>query len=351
MPNPLAEDLTEVLNRTSELWEELRGNKLFITGGTGFFGCWLLESFIHANEHLDLQASAVVLTRDPAAFKQKAAHLATNPAISFISGDIGSLEFPSGEFSHVIHAATDVYSQSSPLNTIDTIVSGTRRVLDFAVRCGAKKFLFVSSGAVYGRQPPAISHVGEEYAGAPDVGNINSAYGESKRLAELLCAVYAGQYEIEIKIARCFAFVGPYLQLDGHLAIGNFIKDYLDGNPIRVGGDGTPVRSYLYAADLTVWLWTILFRGAPNRSYNVGSEKEISIIDLARMISALSGDETKVEAALKPVSADVLPERYVPQTKRAFSELGLGAATDLETALRKTVEFCRETMELKRFSK
>lgn len=351
MANPLSEDLAEILDRTQEFWEELRGKKLFITGGTGFFGCWLLESFIHANENLDLRASAVVLTRNSAAFERKAAHLAENPAISFISGDIGSFEFPGGKFSHVIHAATDVYSRTSPLNTIDTIVSGTRRVLDFAARCGAKKFLFVSSGAVYGRQPPALPRVGEEYAGAPDVSNINSAYGESKRLAELLCAVYAGQYGIEIKIARCFAFVGPYLQLDGHLAIGNFIKDYLDGKPIRVGGDGTPVRSYLYAADLAVWLWTILFRGAQNRPYNVGSESEISIIALARMISALSGDKTKVEAAQKPVSADVSPERYVPQTSRAFSELGLSAATDLETALKKTVEFYRERIELESFSK
>src|SRR5258706_8245549 len=105
--NPLAADLDHILAHTQGLWEPLRGQRIFLTGGTGFFGCWLLESFARANDALGLDASTLVLTRNVAAFKAKAPHLAAHPAIRFHSGDITSFDFPPGRFSFVIHAATE----------------------------------------------------------------------------------------------------------------------------------------------------------------------------------------------------------------------------------------------------
>ena len=207
---------------------------------------------------------AVVLSRDPQAFRQKQPHLADVAALSFQQGDVRNFAFPPGTFSHVIHAATEAsarLNEQSPAIMLDTIVAGTERTLDFAVACGAKKLLLISSGAVYGRQPPEMTHVGEDYNGSPDSLAPSSAYGEGKRMAELLCAIYGRQHGIDARIARCYALVGPYLPLDIHFALGNFLRDALYGDPIRVLGDGRVYRSYLYAADLAIWLWTILFKG------------------------------------------------------------------------------------------
>jgi nucleoside-diphosphate-sugar epimerase len=342
MAHPLAEDLDHILKHTTGLWDDLRGGRVFITGGTGFFGCWLLESLAWANDHLGLGVSAVVLTRDPGPMAKKAPHLAAHPAVKFHTGDVRSFEFPEGRFTHVIHAAAESATNLNdvdPAAMFDVIVQGTRRTLDFARKCGARSFLLVSSGAVYGRQPPEITHISEDYTGAPDPSLPPSAYGEGKRAAEMLCSLYARKWGIEARIARCFAFVGPYMAFDSHFAVGNFIRDGLRGGPIVVNGDGTPLRSYLYAADLAIWLWTVLLRGQTSRPYNVGSESEISIGELARTVAGVIPRETAVRIMKEAVPGEP-PARYVPSTRRARLELRLTRTLDLAESLRRTAAWC-----------
>ena len=341
--NPLTSDLDHVLTHTGGLWEDLRGSRLFITGGTGFFGCWLLESFAWANDALGLGAEALVLTRDPAAFAAKHPRLAAHPSIGFHRGDIRSFPFPPERFSHVVHGATEAkasLNRDDPLGMIETITEGTRRTLEFARQCGAGRFLLTSSGAVYGAQPPEISHVPEEYVGAPDCARAASAYGEGKRLAELFCAVYADKHGLDVGIARGFAFVGPFLPLDSHFAVGNFIRDGLQGGPVQVGGDGTPFRSYLYAADLAVWLWTILLRGQPGRAYNVGSEEAMTIAETASAVAARFTPTPPVRIGQAAVAGSPAA-RYVPSTERARTELGLEVRVGRDEALRRTIEWNR----------
>jgi nucleoside-diphosphate-sugar epimerase len=336
-----AEDLNHILNHTSGLWEDLRGQNIFMTGGTGFFGCWLLESLLWADDQLGLGTKAVVLTRSPEAFAAKAPYLADHPAVRLVQGDVRTFEFPAGEFPLVIHAATEAsakLNQDNPLLMFETIVEGTRRTLDFARTHGTRRFLLASSGAVYGKQPPEMTHIPEDYAGAPDPMDPNAAYGEGKRAAEMLCRLYAHRFGFEAKIARCFAFVGAHLPLDAHYAIGNFIRDALRGGPIRVNGDGSPLRSYLYAADLAVWLWTILLQGQPRRPYNVGSDRSISIAELADLVRQVVNPDMEVSIARKADPSQP-PQRYVPSVERARSELALESWVSPEEAVQRTVRW------------
>jgi dTDP-glucose 4,6-dehydratase len=339
---PLARvDLDHVLEHTCPHWEEARGARVFLTGATGFFGAWLIESFLHANTELGLGATAVVLTRDPAAARMRMATLGDRGSIELHAGDVRGFEYPPGPFDFVVHAATESSRQlhaGDSRHMFDTIVSGTRRVLDFARATGVRRFLLVSSGAVYGRQPADVEAVSEDWSGAPDVWDPGSSYAEGKRAAEMMCAIEHHAGTMSVRAARCFAFVGPHLPLDAHFAIGNFIGDALAGRTIRIRGDGTAVRSYLYMADLAVWLWRILFDPKATGAYNVGSDQAIALRELAQLVAETCESGTGVVIGRTAIRG-AAPHRYVPSTRRAQSELGLRLRVSLRDAIRGTASW------------
>jgi nucleoside-diphosphate-sugar epimerase len=342
MPQPIPQaDLDHILHQTTSLWDEVRNQHLFLTGGTGFFGTWLTESFLHANRSLSLNARLTILTRDPAAFKVKCPHLANDPALTLLPGDVRTFEFPEGAFSHVIHAATEssgTQGTERPFDMLTTIVDGTARTLDFARTHSVRKLLLTSSGAVYGKQPATLTHIPEDYLGGPDPLDPASVYAEGKRVSEQMCALQAAHSSIEIKIARCFAFVGPHLPLDAHFAIGNFIGDILAGRPITISGDGTARRSYLYVSDLAIWLWTMLFQAPSMLPVNVGSARDLSILELAQTVvqSLCASAEIHVAKSAAPGAAVA---RYVPSVERARAVLGLDQTVSLQEAIRRTAEW------------
>lgn len=336
-PWSLEQDLDDVLQQAIPVWPELRGARLFITGGTGFIGCWLLESLRYADQHHNLGVQATVLTRDPHAFQRKAPHLTDYPGFSFIAGDVCNFETPPGGFTHLIHAATDAsaeLNENDPRRMFDTVLEGTRRALDFAVEKAVDRVLFLSSGAVYGRQPWEMERVAESWIGAPSCVDPRAAYAEGKRAAEMLCAIYGKQFGVKIAIARIFALLGPYLSLDIHFAAGNFIRDAMQGKPVIVNGNGLPCRSYLYASDLTVWLWHMLVRAEPGKPYNVGSDESVSIRDLAERISRVVGNGEFQVLGAPDIGWN--PGRYVPETSLIGRDLGLHKTVTLNEAIRRT---------------
>ena len=342
LPLPSA-DLDQVLDHTRALWEDFRGESVFLTGGTGFVGTWLLETLLWATDRLALGSRVVMLTRDPERFRLTAPHVARHPAVQLVGGDLATFAFPPGRFPFLIHAATEPALQPDAAGAIaawDSELQGARRVLAFAQASGVRKFLFTSSGAVYGRQPEEMSLVVEPYAGAPMTTDIRSGYGHAKRALESMITMHGEAGRFDALIARLFAFVGPRLPLNAHYAIGNFISDALCERPIRITGDGTAVRSYLYAADLAIWLWTILLRGRTAHPYNVGSSREITIADLAQVVADILAPGTAVEIGAKRTDG-ALSQRYVPSVERASQELGLRAVVDLSDGIQRTADWNR----------
>lgn len=298
--------------------QNLAGSRLFITGGTGFFGLWLLTAIRVMNSQ-GFEIKACVLSRNPSAFLSHHSQFSNQSWLQFITGNVRNFQFPKCQFDFLLHAATDTsmdaHANSSYL--FDDIIFGTRRVLELAEFCSVKRALLISSGAVYGAQPPHLTHQPDDSLAACNPWLPSSAYGEGKRVMELMGAIFQQSVGIECLSARCFSFCGPGLPLDGHYAFSNFIRDAIYNDRIIIKSDGSSKRSYLYGADLAVWLLFLLIKGQSGTSYNVGSDKAITVKELAFLVRDTLVPNMPVEI-LKNTSTDsVGGNNYVPDISRA----------------------------------
>jgi UDP-glucuronate decarboxylase len=321
--------------------------KLLLTGGTGFFGKAILRqcATLHAGDPDAAIDRVTVLTRDPDHFVRQYPEFRQLPWLEFVKGDIQQpASLPKhGGFSHILHAAADSTDPSrlTSLQRYEQITQGTRNLLDLAGSTGVQRFLLTSSGAVYGPQPADLQAMPENFHGMPDPMNTANVYGVAKREAEHLCVLYREQSGVEIVVARCFAFVGEDLPLDVHFAIGNFIRDALFNDAIVVGGDGTPVRSYMYQTELARWLLVMLREGRAGQAYNVGSAEAITIAELAYLIRDLLAPGKPVKILAQAAADKSLRNRYLPDISKAHEDLGLDNCVPLREAILRTVQELR----------
>ncbi len=336
----IAADLELIYHAAPGLWDSMRNRRVFLTGGTGFFGIWILETIRYLNTIHDLGIVTTVLSRHPSAFLKRHPHLAEEGWLRILPGEICSFSFPDLEIDDVIHAATPVSTTISPVDLWDTIVQGTRHTLDFAVATKAKRFLLTSSGAIYGSNFGSAAPFDETLATAPLSTSSGSAYGLGKRAAEWLCTAYAEKTQLECKIARCFSFAGPYQPFDRVSALGCFIDDAFHNPAIRINGDGTAVRSYQYASDLVVGLFKVLIHGRAGEPYNIGSEEGVTMHELADLVRRIVGCEKQIVVAHQSCPGRGA-NSYLPSTSKIRRELGLPEPIPLSSALHKTIAWYR----------
>ena len=324
-------------------------DRIFLTGGTGFFGKALLRHWADQEQNGNCVPHVTLLSRDPDRFARQFPNLVEHRWLRMYRGDISdpnSLPIDT-YFSHVLHAAADSTfgPELSPHERYDQIVNGTLNVLNFAVACRASRFLLTSSGAVYGVQPLHLERIPEDWHGMPDPLNTSNSYGVAKRAAEHLCALFCQKHGIQTVIARCFAFVGPDLPLDVHFAIGNFIRDALCSDEITVSGDGSPLRSYMDQQDLARWLLKLLEYGNAGNAYNVGSDQHISIYALAHLVRDIVAPNKGVK--IKGVNNGYNGRNiYLPSILKARIELGLEVSVSLEEAIKVTADASRRNTSL-----
>lgn len=307
---------------------------LLLTGGTGFLGRAFLRYLLY-DQPTDL-LSLTLITRSPERFLASFPRLARHPFLEIVRADLleaSSLNLPAN-YTHVVHAAADSTAgpSFSPVDRFLRSSQATRNILDLAARLHIGRFLYLSSGAVYGPLAEGNYAYSEDYPFSPSLANPHSAYGQAKRFNEHLCHLYRNSFGFELVIARCFSFVGRDLPLDAHYAIGNFINQALYSDSITVLGDGTAVRTYMDQRDLSRWLWQLLVNSPDAETFNIGSDRPITISELAHLVRDLLAPHVHIVMLNQPLLSSGRSV-YVPDVSKARSILGLDLSYDISESI------------------
>jgi dTDP-glucose 4,6-dehydratase len=336
-------DAEAVLNGRSHHLEALRGEHLFLSGGTGILGTWLLELIKVLNDEHGFEIRVTVYSRHARDFASRWPHLGQREYFRFEEGDIRYFtEFPS-DIRYIIHAAalTDrrlLASQPSSVAEVNGV--GTMRILRAAnLLEDVRKFVLLSSGLVYGAQPWDLPRVDESFAGPLRCNDVNAVYAESKRFAEVVAQSAISETKIPLVTLRPFAFVGPYQSLQLPWAVTDFIRDSFTGGPIRIMGDGATVRSLMYASDFAFGVLAALTKGKARETYNIGSPEAVDLITLAKMITQSFTPVPEIRAGLGQSGTD--RNRLVPDICKAQSDIGLQVTVPLADAIQRTITWNR----------
>lgn len=336
-------DIASVVQEVNDNWRFLKNKHLVITGATGFIGKWLLETVLHANGLLHLNLSITIVTRKPEHFVTQFPNLASIDGLQVIGADLTSDFIDKIKpFDYLIHAATDVQSNASETEIFRQIILATQNVVSLIKKSGYPcKVLLLSSGAVYGKAVSAGQRFKEEQPLlAPQFMN-GSGYQQGKLVSEQLWLQSANDL-VEVSIARCFCFLGPYNPLTSQHAIGNFLHNILNGQDIEITGNGEALRSYQYISDLCIWLWSIILRGENRSIFNVGGYDAVSIKELAETVAKITNSQAKINVRGAGMKSQTI-ESYLPELQKAEDTLGLENTIGLNEAIKKTYDWFAHT--------
>lgn len=283
------EDLKQIISFPLD-WERLFGKSFLISGANGFLSAYMLETLLFLNDAhgAGIRVSALVRNREKA--MRRLGHLAGRSDLAFIVQDVREPIADLGHLDFVIHAASQAspkYFATDPVGTFEANVLGTQRMLQLAKHRDCQGFLFLSSGEVYGQALDPSVPVGETSYGFLDPLKIRSCYAEGKRAGECLCASWHAQFGVPAKIVRISHTYGPGMSLDDGRVFADFVADVVGRRDIVLKSDGSARRPFCYLADATIAYFMVLLKGKSGEAYNVGSETETSILELAEMLCAL----------------------------------------------------------------
>jgi UDP-glucuronate decarboxylase len=349
-------DLEYMAECLRDEFRQMAGTRVLLTGGAGFLGHYFVQSVLHWNKVAGSHADPISLAVFDNFSRGMPAWLTRhtgNPALTLVRHDIRNpLPVDMGHFDYIIHAASiasPTYYRRDPIGTMDANVNGLRALLEYAKKeqesgCPISGFLFFSSSEIYGDPTSENIPTPETYRGIVSCTGPRACYDEAKRYGETLCVNFAQQYKLPIKSARPFNNYGPGLKISDRRVIPDFAKDILAGRDIVMLSDGTPKRTFCYAADAVSGYYKALVKGHPGEAYNIGVEApEIQMAELAERLVGFARDIVGYRGkVVKNPSQDEdylvdNPNRRCPIILKAREHLGYNPTVTLDEGLRRSM--------------
>lgn len=351
--HPIVQEDLEGIVAENLPWPLLSEKTVLISGANGFLPAYMLETLMYLNETVKAGIHVVALVRNHEKAMRRLGHLAGRPDLTIVVQDVGEPYKGPAKPHFVIHAASQATPKlfgPDPVGTFEANVSGTRRMLEVAKKAESEAFLFFSSGEVYGRVPDNSIPVTESAYGYLDPIDIRSCYAEGKRAGETLCSCWHAQFGVAAKIARISHTYGPGMDLDDGRVFADLVSDVVAGRDIVLKSDGSARRPFCYLADATAGFFTVLLKGKSCEAYNVGTEVECSISDLADTLCRLFPDRKCKVIRQKREAGDAyivspIAGGHFDITK--IRQLGWEPKTGLEEGFKRTVQSYDSSRPLK----
>ncbi len=329
------------MTTTATATEKARHRPVLVTGAAGFVGSHLCDRLLQAGHRV------VGLDNLSTGDMDHLAHLREEPGFSFVRHDIGEplpLTLSGMSFGRIFNLAcpaSPAYRQQHPVQTVLASALGTWRLLELA-RQQQARLLQVSTSEVYG--DPQVHPQTEACWGHVNPVGPRACHGEGTRCAEAMCAAYAAQHGVDIRIARLFNSYGPRLRPGDGRVVSNFIVQALAGRPLTVYGDGLQTRSFCYVSDTVAGLLALM-DSAVTVPVNLGNPREITVLELARQVLEMTGSSAGL--SFRPLPPDD-PVRRCPDIARARSALHWEPKVSQHEGLLRTIHYFRALLILGR---
>jgi dTDP-glucose 4,6-dehydratase len=316
-----SQDIKEIISKSQTSLDSLSKSEILIAGGTGFVGRWLVTTLIEASKIYNIKIHLLVRNREKASefFSN-----VNNANLQFLPVD---REVQLKSLTHIIHAATPSTPStggSDSIYTFDVATQMAERLIEIAGDNKTPTFVHLSSGAVYGEKPLREREIieNEEIEGSPQ-----NLYATAKIEIERQVLIAHNAGLISGANPRLFAFTGPGIALDAHFAIGNFMRDAMNGNPIFISGNPDTMRTYLHPVDMTHWLLAALANPSLETTH-IGSEIGYTIEEIARIVASEFGVKADVRG-----DSGIPPNFYLPSTTQTKKRLNVGETIALPEAV------------------